>query len=296
MAERARFRLKAPLCYNSGEMPTARPSPIAGTWYPGEKAALQESIDGFLAKTPDINLPGDLIGLIAPHAGHRYSGQVAAHAFRCAAGMQPEVVVIISPYHQLHSAKLLTSGHESYRTPLGDVPIDHALVAELRSALHERELEVAPVTNDQEHALEIELPFLQRVIDSPFALVPLMMREQSMRVAETLGAALSAVIDISRSLLIASTDLSHFYPAEKAKQFDAEMLSRMQAYEPARIMSAEEEGIGFACGSGAVASLMLAAKEFGANQVEVLNYAHSGEVTGDLDSVVGYGAAAILKV
>jgi AmmeMemoRadiSam system protein B len=277
-------------------MPTARPSPIAGTWYPGEKVALEDSIEGFLAKTPDIHLPGELIGLIAPHAGHRFSGQVAAHAFRCAAGLQPEVVAIISPYHQLHEAELLTSGHESYGTPLGEVPIDHSLVGELRKALHTHELDLASVTYDQEHALEIELPFLQHVLPSTFTLLPIMMKHQSMRVAEALGAALAKVMDISRTLLVASTDLSHFYPAEKAKQFDSEILSRMQAYEPSRIMSAEEEGSGFACGRGAVVAALLASKEFGANHVQVLDYAHSGDITGDLDSVVGYAAAAILKV
>ena len=171
--------LGRPLCYNFGEMPNARPSPIAGTWYPGERVALEESIDGFLTDTPDIQLPGDLIGLIAPHAGHRYSGHVAAHAFRCVSALHPQVVVIVSPYHQLHAAELLTSGHETYWTPLGEVPIDHNLVEGLRSELKDRELELVPVIQDQEHALEIELPFLQRTLANPFALVPIMMREQS---------------------------------------------------------------------------------------------------------------------
>jgi hypothetical protein len=292
---RPRWR-RQPLCYNLVDMPDVRPSPIAGTWYPGEREALEEAIDGLLANTPDIAVSGELIGLIAPHAGHRYSGQVAAHAFRCAVDLQPEVVVIVSPYHHLHAAELLTCGHEAYWTPLGQVPIDHALIEELRSALGQRGLELASVINDPEHALEIELPFLQRVLIGPFVLVPVMMRDQSQLVAEALGAALAQVFDAEHPLLVASTDLSHFYTAEAARKLDQEMLSRIASFEPTRVLAAEQEGSGYACGRGAVASILLAAREFGADQVEILKYAHSGDVTGDLDSVVGYGAAAILKV
>lgn len=284
-----------PLCYNFGVMPDVRPSPIAGTWYPGESGALEESIDELLADAPAHQLPGALIGLIVPHAGHRYSGRVAAHAFRCASDLQPEAVVIVSPYHQSHPAELLTSSHQAYWTPLGEVPIDQARVERVRGALLDRGVPLQAISQDVEHSLEIELPFLQRALAGPFAVVPIMMRDQSRQVAHALGEALASALEGGGILLVASTDLSHFHPAETARKFDQEMLARMEAFQPDRILAAEEEGVGFACGRAAVAAVLIAAKAYGADHVRVLAYAHSGDVTGDLASVVGYGSAAISR-
>lgn len=273
-----------------------RPSPISGTWYPGDPEILAQSIDRYLHEVAIAPMPGEVMGVIAPHAGHRYSGQVAAHAFRHLEGLTPEVVAVISPLHHPHLSQVLTTGHDAYGTPLGDVPVDRGLLQRFESELFENEgVEVLYVRNDGEHSLEIELPFLQRVLHQPFSLLPLMLRDQSRPTVEAVGHALGNVLTDRSAILVASTDLSHFYPQPMAQRLDAELLSRIEAYDPSAVLSAEEEGVGFACGRAAVSAVLWACKDLGADSVKVLQHATSGDVTGDYHSVVGYGAAVIYR-
>ena len=144
--------------------------------------------------------------------------------------------------------------------------------------------------------MEIELPFLQRALAAPFSLIPIMMRDQSIRVSKTLGEALAQILADRNTLLVGSTDLSHFHPQSKANQFDQELLHRIQAFDPEAVIQAEDDGVGFACGRAAVAAVLWAAQALGANHVQVLNYATSGDVSGDYNQVVGYGAAVITKI
>ncbi|MBK5108657.1 MAG: AmmeMemoRadiSam system protein B, partial [Anaerolineales bacterium] len=143
--------------------------------------------------------------------------------------------------------------------------------------------------------LEIELPFLQRVLSSEFDLLPVMVRDQTPKVVETLGRALAGVLVGRSAILVASSDLSHFYDQLQAEQLDGEMLSRVEAFDPLGVLQAEEEGKGFACGRNAIAAVLWAARELGANKVKVLNHATSGDVTGDYSGVVGYAAAIITR-
>jgi AmmeMemoRadiSam system protein B len=127
-------------------------------------------------------------------------------------------------------------------------------------------------------------------------LLPIMLRDQTPPVAQAVGLALSEVLrDQPSTLVVASSDLSHFYPAATARALDGEMLARLESFDPLALLRAEDEGVGFACGKGALAALLWACRELGADIVRVLAYATSGDVTGDDDSVVGYGAAAIYR-
>jgi AmmeMemoRadiSam system protein B len=146
-----------------------------------------------------------------------------------------------------------------------------------------------------EHSLEIELPFLQRCLAGPFRLLPIMLRDQSASVAQAVGRALAEVLRDRSALLVGSSDLSHFYPATTARRLDGEILARLEAFDPEALLRAEEEGVGFACGKGALAAVLWAAGDLGADVVRVLDYANSGDLTGDDDAVVGYGAAAIYR-
>ena len=267
-----------------------RPSPIAGTWYEANPKALAANIDSYLNKAhlPEIN--GRVIAVIAPHAGHRYSGQVASHAFKALDGLNPNLVVILSPYHSYTSHQLLATAHQAYSTPLGNIEINQAALAELKSAL---DVPITPITHDKEHSLEIELPFLQRVLKNEFKLLPIMVRGQEPEVAKKLGDALSTVLKNKNAIIVASTDLSHFYDQRTANALDREMLKRFESFAPESIFEAERTGKGFACGHAAVASMLWAARELGANKVQILNYATSGDSTGDQSSVVGYGAAVV---
>ena len=179
----------------------------------------------------------------------------------------------------------MTTGHDAYNTPLGTVPVAHDLLDALRS-----DISLQAVREDQEHALEIELPFLQRAL-ADFRLLPLALIDQSFALAETLGAALGQLLSGKKALLVASSDLSHFYPQGAANELDTALLSAVEAYDSAGIIRAEEEERGFACGRGAIAAVMIAAQALGADSARVVGYATSGDVTGDYAQVVGYGAA-----
>ncbi len=273
-----------------------RPSPIAGTWYSGNPDVLAKQLDGFLDAAPDAERRGELIGVIVPHAGHRYSGSVAGRAFRLMRGLKPEIVAVVSPMHSLAPAMLVTSGHEAYQTPLGIIPVDQSAVRALSAALKKKsDLPLYPLRNDREHSLEIELPFLQRVLGE-FRLLPVMILDQRESTAEVLGLALADSLAGRKALLVASSDLSHFYPDAIARGLDSEMMRRVESFDPSAVMRAEDEETGFACGRAAIAAVLWAAKAMGADRVTALGYANSGDVTKDKSSVVGYGAAAVWRV
>lgn len=270
-----------------------RPSPIAGTWYDGNPKKLAASVDEYLnaAQLPEIN--GKIIAVIAPHAGHVYSGGVAAHAFAAVRDLTPDLVAVLSPFHNLAPYPLITTKHDAYATPLGNIEVDKSALAELQSHL---EIPLMAVANDREHSLEIELPFLQRALKNEFELLPIMVRAQETDTAWKLGHALARVLENKNALLVASTDLSHFYDQQTAKLLDEEMLRRFESFDPESIFQAEQTGKGFACGHAAVAAMLWAARDLGANKVQTLKYATSGDVTGDHSSVVGYGAAVVLQI
>ena len=274
-----------------------RPSPIAGRWYPGDSGQLASSVDNYVGAAELPEIEGEVIAVIAPHAGHVYSGPVAGYAFCAVRGMQPELVAVVSPMHQPYSQPLLTSAHQAYQTPLGSIPIDQAAVAELDEQLvSEIGFGLTPVRNDAEHSLEIELPFLQRVLQSEFRLLPVMVRDQTAEVSEALGRSLARILSGKSALIVASTDLSHFYNQDQALKLDQEMLRQMEAFNPSGVLQAEEQGKGFACGRYAVAAALWAAKDLGASEVKILKHATSGDVTGDYSGVVGYAAAVITRV
>lgn len=272
-----------------------RPSPIAGTWYNGDPGQLRQQIDQYLAAARLPALEGEVVAVIAPHAGHRYSGQTAAYAFASVMGQSRDLVAVLSPMHAAYPANLLTTAHRAYATPLGPVWVDQEALSQLNDILAKDGLPLTPVANDKEHSLEIELPFLQRALSNDFKLLPLMMRSQSPLIARRVGHALAETLRGRNYLLVASSDLSHFYPQELAETLDQEMLRRMTEFDPESLFNAERTGKGFACGVAAVATVLWAARELGADTVKILHHSTSGDETGDYSSVVGYGAAVALK-
>lgn len=269
-----------------------RPSPIAGTWYEGMPQPLAARVDEYLAEANLPQLNGQVVGVIAPHAGHKYSGRVAAHAFAALRGLAPDLVAILSPFHSFVPYPLITTSHQAYATPLGNIEVDPTAFEELQKNL---DIPITPIPNDKEHSLEIELPFLQRVLTNEFKLLPVMVHAQEEGVAQKLGEALARTLKKKNAVIVASTDLSHFYDQEAAQLFDHTMLQCFESFNPHAIFEAEYSGKGFACGHAAVAAVLWASKKLGADKVQILNYATSGDVTNDRSSVVGYGAAAILK-
>jgi AmmeMemoRadiSam system protein B len=273
-----------------------RPSPIAGSWYSGNREILAREVDGYIQSAIIPDLAGEVIGVIAPHAGYIYSGATAGYAFRSVQGMQRDLVVVISPFHQPHPAPFLTTAHTAYSTPLGIVPVDTQAQEAVSSIFYqETGQEITRISHDPEHSLEIELPFLQRAIQGNFTLLPIMIRSHSPEDARELGKAIAQVAAKRSTLLVASTDLSHQYPEARAQSLDAEMLHRIESFNPDQVLEAEKNGSGFACGVAAVATVLWAALEVGADRVKILHHSTSASVNGDYNHVVGYGAAVILK-
>jgi AmmeMemoRadiSam system protein B len=273
-----------------------RPSPIAGSWYDRDPDRLRESIESFLNNAVLPEIQGDVVGLVAPHAGHIYSGATAGYSFKTVMSKSFDIVAILSPYHDFHFAPLLTTAHEAYQTPLGKMEVDRATLDKIEKELIPSDLSLTPIAQDREHSLEIELPFLQVALKQTFLLVPIMVRTQKPEQVHALAIALAHSLKGKSALLVASSDLSHFYPEKTADAFDKEMMKQIEAFSPEGVFTTEKEGKGFACGLSAIAAVLWAARELGANKVKLLNHSTSADRTGDKSSVVGYGSAVILKI
>lgn len=282
-----------------------RPSPIAGQWYEADPEMLARNVDEYLEEAQLPALDGEVVAVIAPHAGHAYSGAVAGYAFAALRdastrlSASPNLVAVIAPMHHPYVEPLITTAHDAYSTPLGNVPVDKDALLELDTILKsELGFGLSPVSNDKEHSVEIELPFLQRALasdQSEWKLLPVMVRAREPRVSEGLGKALANVLRDKNFALVASTDLSHFYDHKTALTYDRAMLNEIESFNPEGAFDVERAGKGFACGLGAFTAVLWASRELGADKVQVLRHATSGNVTGDYSSVVGYAAAVILK-
>jgi hypothetical protein len=279
-------------------MNPVRPSPIAGTWYSANPARLQATVEACIENATLPDLPGDVIGLVAPHAGYRYSGPVAGHAFKAVQGQHFDRVVVISPMHQYTPYPILTSAHQAYRTPLGEIPLAEDILEKINAQLtSQADPSLSAIANDQEHSLEIELPFLQVALDGPFELIPIMLRDQTRHLSKALGQILAEVLqeEDGSCLFVASSDLSHFYSESTAHQLDNRILQALADFSPTTLFDLNDSGRGQACGLAPMATVLWACETLGADRVTLLKYDTSAASTGDASSVVGYGAAAITR-
>ncbi len=276
------------------ELKNIRPSPIAGTWYSSNPAKLQRTVEMYIENAETPVLSGEVIGVVAPHAGYMYSGSVAGYAFKTIVGNSYDYVCVLSPIHTYYSQPLLTSGHSAYQTPLGEIPLAVTMINQISGLLKSKyEDELFPITHDQEHSLEIELPFLQVAVEGSFGLIPIMMRDQSRQVAKKLGKVLAQVFKDTNCLLVASSDLSHFHSEAQANHLDELLLSTLVEFSPNRLFDLKEQGYENACGLAPIATTLWASAALGATEVTLLKHDTSASTTGDKSSVVGYGAAVI---
>ena len=265
---------------------------VAGTWYPGTARALAAAVDGYLAR-PGREAGGDLtelVALIAPHAGLMYSGPVAAHAYCQLRDRRVGLVVLVGPSHFLSFEGVSIYRAGGFETPLGVAVIDEECASAIMAAapiVHER-----PAAHAREHSLEMQLPFLKRV--APAArIVPLIVGRQAAQTARALGDALGAVLKGRNALLVASTDLSHYYNAATAARLDAVVIDHVSRFDADGLQLALDAEPQHACGGGPTVAVMRAARHLGARDAVILKYADSGDVSGDKSAVVGYLAAAL---
>lgn len=259
-------------------------------WYPASAAELRREVTGYIENATALDLPGDVVGLIAPHAGYYFSGHVAGAGYRQVRDGAYDLVVLIGPDHTSAAmGGLAVPDYAAWHTPLGDVPVDVALVAEL-----ERSVAVRRIRQDREHSLEVQLPFLQVALHS-FRLLPVMMGSQSPQLCRALGMAIAQLVHGKRVLLVASTDLSHYYPETTARELDRNTLQYILEFDPEGLCSALMREQAHACGGGPVAAVLFAARELGARHAHLVKYATSGDVWPDRAQVVGYAAVALTR-
>ena len=273
-----------------------RPSPIAGRWYAGNPDVLAGHVNEFMqaAKVKKDDLSGRVVGLVVPHAGYIYSGRTAAYAYKTVVDQARKLVVILSPLHQYYPGDFITTAFRAYQTPLGDVEVAQEEMSRLDNLMRENDLFMVQLTDEAEHSLEIQLPFLQVTWKETFKLIPVMVRTYESGKLKKFASALAEVLKGKDYLMIASSDLSHFFPQNIAEQLDAGTLRNISRFEPDKVLAGARDESAPACGAAGITAMLETLKLLGADKVQVLNYSTSGETTGDNTSVVGYGAAAVM--
>jgi len=262
-------------------MATVRAPVLAGSWYPADPAVLSANVDGYMAEAENTVQSETIKAIIAPHAGYRFSGPVAGSAYAAIAPLRDRIerVVLIGPSHKVAFDGIATTSADVYRSPLGDVPIDKAGVRDILRLPFVNELDDA---HTSEHSLEIHLPFLQRALGN-FSLVPIVGgTARPSEVAEVLANLWGG----PETLIVISTDLSHYLDYESCRQLDAKTCQAIMAGK------IDDIGRDQACGRVGVKGLLRLGQEFGLKQ-ELLDLRNSGDTSNMKDRVVGYGAWSV---
>ena len=279
-----------------------RPPAQSGTFYPDTEGALrtqiQQSFLHPLGPGAIPTIPGtrnqNLLGLIVPHAGYRYSGPVAAHSYyRLASAGIFESIIILGPNHTELGSGVSTMTEGEWSTPLGDVPIDTDLAQEIVDTSHL--VDVEDEAHRNEHSIEVQLPFLQFIYPRRFKFVPICMMLQDLQTSIEVGEAIAKAAENHRAIVLASSDWTHYEPQEQAQSKDKQAIEEALQMNEKKFQEIIEERSVSACGYGPVTAMIHAAKLRGAKSGNLLSYQTSGDVTGDKSAVVGYAAASFEK-
>jgi len=293
------------------EIEKVRDAGVAGSFYPADPAALTAMMDAMLAQVtlPPIN--GQILAVVAPHAGYPYSGPVAAYTYAALKGHKYARVVVIAPSHYEAFDFSSVYDGDGYATPLGTVPVDRefsAKLAKMDATIHLSERGHKATPAGAEHALEVQLPWLQHVLGD-FKLVPVVMGDQSYESSRALGVSLAKLLLHNEkahghggsqeppddTLIVASSDMSHYHTYDDAEKIDRKTLNAIQAYDYLSMSRNFETRVWEACGGGPIVAAMIAAERMGANQAQVLKYENSGDTSGIRSRVVGYGSDVFVK-
>lgn len=266
-----------------------RKAQLAGSWYPKDPAALSRLIDYFLKNVPaSIPPSGNIMAIIAPHAGYVFSGQVAAYAYKSIQNKNYESVVILAPSHQFGFEGCSIYPNGGYETPFGIAQVDAFLSAEISKATGFGYIAQAHQT---EHSVEIQVPFVQRVLPQA-KIVPIVMGIPKKAMITRLAEGLKKATAGKKILIIASTDLSHFYTKEEANKKDNETIALIREFKTDELIRKCEKRENIMCGGGPVGATLLFGKDKAG--VEILRYSDSSEASQDESRVVGYLAAALV--
>jgi AmmeMemoRadiSam system protein B/AmmeMemoRadiSam system protein A len=268
---------------------------LAGSWYPADPNKLEAMLNGYLNDAKPEKIPPNIIGLILPHAGYIYSGPIAAYGFKAVSGMDIDTVVVAGFSHRKYFDGISVYDRGEFETPLGPLPVDRELAKSI--ILSNDKLYFNPDVFDDENSVEMIMPFIRHAFkERDLKIVPIAMGVQSYGNASILGEALyESLKDRENVLIIASTDMSHYHNYGEANAIDAGAIESLKKMDPKAFLDKAALNKCEACGSGAVAAIMIASKKLGADSMEVLKYANSGDITGQKNRVVGYLSAAFYK-
>ncbi len=276
-------------------LPLRQPHFADNRWYTSQSSQLEVEMKNYLDNPPTLPASHKVVGLVAPHAGHFFSGHVAGASFATLTPNTFETVILIGPDHRgAARGQISTPNVEAWRTPLGDIPVAWELLKSI-----EADIALKRLAYDEEHSLEIELPFLQVALQH-FKLVPLMMGDQSLQSCRQLTQALIKLLKkrpSASTLLVASSDFSHFFDDSSARRLDEETLQFILKLDSQGLIKHINQGQHqkqpLACGYGPIAVVMDTAQTLGATQAHLLKYATSADVQPTAkDRVVGYAAIA----
>jgi len=269
-----------------------RPPAVAGMFYEREPVRLKNHIKTFLEEVNPPDIKGRIIGLVSPHAGYFYSGKTAAFGYKLIQNEKYDTVIVISPSHYEYFRGVSVYNGSAYQTPLGIVQIDQDLREELKD--YNSVLEFSKRGHGREHALEVQLPFLQVAL-SEFKLLPIVMGDQGKDFAFSLAEVLAEVLKNKNILMVASSDLSHYYSHDIANSLDSRIEKLINNYDEETLIDELEEEKVQACGGGPIVTVMRASRLLGADKSKVLYRNDSSEASGDKHQVVGYLSAAFYK-
>lgn len=278
-----------------------RPPAVAGRFYPARGEALRDTVDELLdaagpaagdhaSDHPPLLPDQRIVAAVVPHAGYIYSGGVAGAVYRSLRGREFEASVLIGPDHFMGFGGAAVYARGSFATPLGEVTIHEEFATRILAAgppIVER-----PDIHGREHSLEVQLPFLQRVLPGG-PIVPILLGRPDPKAIRLLATALMEIAQNRPILVVASTDLSHYHPRARARQLDEVVLHAIREVSALELLRALADGRGEACGGGALATALTVARELGVVACQDLVYADSGDVNDDPASVVGYVGALL---
>lgn len=275
-------------------MGLVREPAVSGMFYPDDPGELREDIERYLKNAAVSPIPGQITGIIAPHAGYVYSGQVAAYGFKTIADRVFDTVIVLAPSHRVYFEGVAVMEKGSYRTPLGLVRIDEETVTDLvrSSAAVKPFAEV----HKGEHSLEVQIPFLQSLLKD-FAIVPLIMGTQTVDLCTILSDCIESVIRKGnrKFLVVGSTDLSHYHSYSAAVKLDGVIVGHLEHFDIQGMIKDLDMNKGEACGAGPMLTTMMVSDKLGAQHSRVMKYANSGDVSGDKSAVVGYVSAVFYR-
>lgn len=270
---------------------------VAGQFYEGDQEALKRRIsECFLhglgpKKEPPCPEQASVKAVVSPHAGYMYSGPVAAHLYYLLSGMKaPDLIVILGPNHYGMGSGVAAPESDVWITPLGEADIDRATAKRLAEISGIVDLD--DTAHKLEHSIEVQVPFLQYIYGKRLRILPICMLMQDKVTATEIGEALASVLKEVNSLVIASSDLTHYESQESASKKDHQLLETVEKLDVSAFYNTLGTLRVTACGYGPIAATMTLAKKSGASHGRLLKYATSGDVTGDLDAVVGYASVS----